>query len=118
LANPSTSLKAKDALLEEVRLLIEKGVPQAELDEMKKGWKNGFETTLANDDWVVGKLVQGLYVGRTLLWEEELNAKVKALTPDDLQRVLAAGIIKPEAFAVVVAADQKKAQEGLAAPPE
>jgi len=109
LGNPANANKALAALLEEAALLIDKGVPADELAEAQKGWASQFDTELADDGAVVDKLVGGLFIGRTLTWEQDLNARIAALRADDLKAVLAKGHLKIASLGSVVAADQKKA---------
>jgi zinc protease len=109
LVNPQNAPKALAALLEETSALLDKGIPEPELADAKESWKSGLATDLANDDYVVKRLAQLAFLGRTLAWDAQMNEAIAALTSADIAKVLAKGRVAPAAFARFVAADQKKA---------
>lgn len=112
LVNPANSKKAMAALLEETQGLIAKAVADDELTKAKAAWKNQWEAMLTDDDWICDKLVSGLFIQRTLAWEQTFNDAVLALTAPTLRDVLAKGRVDPKRFGTVIAADQKKAGAG------
>jgi len=111
LVNPANAPKAMAALLEEIGLVIEKGAPADELAAAKQGLAGEAANELADDGQVVDKLVTGLYLGRTLAWDQALNDKIAALTGADLSAVLTKGHLKVATFGSVLAADQTKAAD-------
>lgn len=111
LVNPQNAPKALAAMREEITRLLDEGVEPEELAESKKAWANAFDTSLADDRKLAGKLLHGLYLGRTLEWEQQLNEKIAALTPADIAKLKESGPLKPASFGTVLAADQKKAKE-------
>ncbi len=110
LVNPANADKAMAALLEEVKLLLEQGVPEAELTEAKAGWASEFQTQLADDQALADKLVSALQYDRTLTTEQAINDRIAALTPADIKAVLAKAHLKVDALGTIIAADKKKAE--------
>ena len=109
LVNPQNAPKAMAALIEETALLLSKGIPDAELANAKESWKSGVATELANDQYVVTRLAQLQFLGRTMAWDQTQNEAIAALTAADVAKALAKGRVAPEAFARFIAADPKKA---------
>src|SRR5262249_31925236 len=84
LVAPQTAAKAMAALLEEIDKLVKQGVTDEELGLAKQGYAKAFAQRLTNDGAVVGMLNRGLYLGRTLEWNKQINEKIAALTPSDI----------------------------------
>jgi zinc protease len=108
IANPENVAKARDAMLEEIAKMASEGPTADEVAKAKAAYKAGFATRMANDDMLLGMLARGLFVGRTLEFQQKLNAAIDRLTVDDVKNVLKKGYLKPESLVVVVAGDQKK----------
>jgi zinc protease len=78
---PQNAAKAMVGLVEEVKKLADQGIAATELAEHKKAYQARFDSDLASDESVSMLLDRGLYTGRTLKFQKELNAKVQALSP-------------------------------------
>jgi zinc protease len=76
--------KAMTALMEELEKLRKDGVNDAELSEAKKGFILGWDTQLANDEFVASLLATTAHYGRTLDYYKKLNDRVVALTPAEV----------------------------------
>lgn len=85
---PKNAEKAQKFMLEEIRLLVEKGVTQAELDKAKVGYAEQHKSRLANDDFLIGALGSGLQIDRTMAFNQGVNDAIAKLTVADIQRVL------------------------------
>ena len=105
---PQNAAKGLVALAEEVERVAKDGVTAEELDNAKKGYVKDFERALSSDGFVLDKLVEGLYVGRTMEYFAQINAKVGTLT---LEQVNAAAkkYVKAASLIKVTGADKKKA---------
>ncbi len=80
--------KAYDSLLDEFGILLRDGIGDTELAEAKKSFALKVKTQLANDSAVVGMLNEGLYLGRTMKYHQELYGKIDQLTPMQIQTAL------------------------------
>jgi zinc protease len=85
---PQNAQKALQLMIEEIRLLRDKGVSAKELSEAKKSYALQFANQLATDNFLASKLKKGLFVGRTMEYHEQLNARIQKLTPADIKRAL------------------------------
>jgi zinc protease len=104
---PQNADKAMGAMLEEIDGLLKKPVPDGELADAKKSFASSWDTQLADDDFVVSELNQGLYLDRTFHFWKAVHDKVQRLTAAEL---LAVGkkYVKPEKLAKVKAGDFSK----------
>ncbi|MCU1280109.1 MAG: pqqL5 [bacterium] len=98
--------KALRGLREEIARLVERGIPQAELDEAKKSYRLQLEDNLASDEFVAGAVVDELTAGRNLEVWLRRNQRIEALTSADVQTAMAAHL-RPSDFAAVQAGDFK-----------
>jgi zinc protease len=104
---PQNADKASAAMLEEITLLLDKGIPDKELADAKKSYAASFENRLADDQFVVSELVKNLYLDRTFKYWKELNEKIQRLTAAE---IVAAGRkhIQLAKLARIKAGDLKK----------
>jgi len=79
-------------------------VPEAELADAKRSYASSFDSQLADDDFVVSELNQGLYLGRTLEFWRGVNAKIQQLTAAELIGV-ARKYLQPEKLTKIKAGD-------------
>jgi zinc protease len=89
ICNPQNAEKALTCALDEMTKLVKEGVPQQELDDARKGYHQSLEVQLANDGGVAGMLASGLYLDRTLKFQEDLLKKIDALEPKQLSDAFA-----------------------------
>jgi zinc protease len=87
LCAPQNADKAMNAMLEEINKLVQQGVTDKELADAKKSYAANWDNQMAQDDFVVHQLVQDLYLGRTLAFWANVNAKIQSLTSADIKRV-------------------------------
>lgn len=107
---PQNADQAMRSLLEEIQGIIAKGVSDAELARFKQSYAATWDTQMAQDAFVADKLAEGLYVGRTLAYWADLNAKIQALRASDLARA-AQKYLKPERLTKIEAGDFTKAKK-------
>jgi zinc protease len=110
LAAPTNMDKAMAGLLEEIDGILNKGVGDKELADAKKSYAKAWEGRIADDDFVVGELNQGLYLGRTFAYWKDLNGKIDKLTVADVTTA-AKQLIDPAKLAKVRAGDLAKSKK-------
>jgi zinc protease len=105
--NPDNAKKGMAALLEEIGLLVSKGITAAELTGAKQGILEGFDRNLSNDAAVLGMLHDGLYLGRTMDFWAKHNAAIKGLTVDQVNAAIKRHL-KPGTLVKITAGDKNK----------
>jgi zinc protease len=92
------------AMREEIDRFIAEGVPADELADAKQSYRLTFMNDLSNDGRVAGMLAEGLEIGRTMQFQEDLLAAIDALTVDGVREALQRHLGDAE-YVVVRAAD-------------
>ena len=108
IANPANVSKVEAAFKEELEKALKDGFTQKELDADRDGWLQGRVLQRAEDRSLSGVLVSRDYDGRTLAYDEQLEAKVKALKPEDIV-VAMRRTLDVTQMSIVKAGDFKKA---------
>ncbi|WP_206107859.1 M16 family metallopeptidase [Paludisphaera rhizosphaerae] len=108
--NPMNVSKVEAGVREEIERIVKEGVTEEELKQAKDGWLRRQEISRTEDGSLAGDLAQNLYLGRTLQFDADLEAKVKAL---DVAAVNAAikKYVDFSKFSVVTAGDFKAAEK-------
>ena len=78
---PQNRARVEAAMNEELRRAFTEGFTAQEVEAAKKGFLQARQLARSNDAALAGRLVSYLVLGRTLAWDEELERKVAALTP-------------------------------------
>jgi zinc protease len=107
IANPSNMDKADKAANEVLQKLLKEGVTDAQLDEAKKGYLEELKLERSNDSHLVSTLRNGLHLGRNFLYYDDLERRIYALTPEEVNRALRAHIA-PARLVIIRAGDFKK----------
>jgi len=108
---PQNETKLEAAFKEEVARALKEGFTDQEIKEAKSGYLQGRQVSRAQDGPLANRLAQDLFLKRTLQWDSDLEAKVAALTPAQVQAV-AKKYLTPErrtALAVLPAPATKSA---------
>ena len=108
IAAPQNVAKVEAAFKEEMQRALADGFTQKELDDDRTGWLQGQQVNRSEDNSLVRMLTSRDYDGRTMAWNEELEKKVSALTPDDIGKAVRR-TIDPAQISIVKAGDFKKA---------
>jgi zinc protease len=109
LAAPVNMGKAMAGITGEIESMLKTGVSEKELSEAKQSYLKAWEARIAGDDFVVGELNQGLFLGRTLKYWSDLNAKIEKLTAAQVNAT-ARRFIDPSKLAKVKAGDLAKSK--------
>jgi zinc protease len=104
---PQNAERAITCAVEEIKRLIDEGVPQKELDDARKSYRQRTVETLSNDAMVAGMLTRDLYLDRTFKFLEDRLAGIEALTAKDVQAAMAK-YVQPGKLVIVRAGDFTK----------
>jgi zinc protease len=113
---PENLEKVSTGYREEMARLIKDGITQEELDKARTGVLQQRLQARAADQGLVGSLAGNLYWGRTMAFDAAFDAKLKALTPAQVNAAITK-YIAPAQFAVVRAGDYAGAAKKKAATP-
>jgi zinc protease len=80
------------------------GFTEDELRTAKQGWLEGRQLGRAQDSSLAGALSQGLYFGRTLIFDAELEDRVRSMTLNEVNRAVRARL-DPSKMTIVKAGD-------------
>ncbi|NBD12822.1 M16 family metallopeptidase [Corallococcus silvisoli] len=86
---PQNVEKLEAAMREEVTRAVQKGFTQQELDKARSGLLEYRQSARAQDGNLSQRLADDLYLGRTLMFDAALEAKLQKLTPEDVRKALA-----------------------------
>ncbi len=86
---PQNAQQAIDAMREEIQRWLQDGITEEELSEAKKSYPLKFKNRLANEQYVLGELVEGLEIDRTLQYRADMLARMQQLSAADIRAALA-----------------------------
>ena len=104
ICNPNNMEKVKALIGEEVRKLVAGGVTAEEVAEAKKSILEGRRMSRSQDQQLSGMLSRQLHGGRTMQFEADQEAKIAALTPEQVSAA-AKKYIKPDKLVIITAGD-------------
>jgi zinc protease len=104
---PQNRARVEAALNEELRRAFADGFTAQEVEAGKKGFLQARALARSNDATVASRLVSYLVLGRTFAWDEELERKVAALTPQGVLEAMRRHI-DPAKLSVIKAGDFAK----------
>jgi len=105
---PENADRLVAALREELEKAVRDGFTAEEVEAAKRGWLQQSDVDRATDTQLIGIIHNGLFLGRTLQHDAELEAKVRALTPAQIHEALRRHI-DPAKLVIVKAGDFAKA---------
>jgi zinc protease len=115
IAAPQNAAKVETAVREELARLGRDGVTEAELRNAVAGLLTQRRQSRAADGSVAGTLSNNLYLGRTMDFQAQFDARLAALTAADVNAALKKHI-DPSKLSVYLAGDFTKASAAPAAP--
>lgn len=110
---PENVERLEKAFKEEVEKAMKEGFTAQEVAAAKSGWLQERQVRRSEDRSLIYTLSDNLSTDRTMKWQEELDNKVKALTPAQIQAAMQK-FIKMEKISIVKAGDFKGAKEKAA----
>ena len=82
--NPRNLAKVEAGVREEVERIAKEGVTPDELKQAKEGWLRREEIGRAEDGSLASSLASNLFLGRTLQFDADVEAKVKGIIAEQL----------------------------------
>ncbi|HET7608334.1 MAG TPA: pitrilysin family protein [Gammaproteobacteria bacterium] len=85
IAAPQNAAKVEASFRDELATVLREGYTQEEFDAAKVSWAQGRQVSRAQDAGLVGTLGLWTHVGRTMAFDADLEAKVAALTVEQVR---------------------------------
>jgi zinc protease len=111
---PENVDKLEAAFKDEISKAVTTGLTADEVAQAKTGWLLSRQRNRASDAGVAGTLSSYLFIDRTLAWDDELDKKVQALTPEQINAAMKK-YITPDNISIFKAGDFKNAKAKAAA---
>jgi zinc protease len=105
--NPANMPKVEASFVDEMKKTVRDGFTQAELDSAKKAYADSRKVARSQEAALVGLIASHEQLGRTMLYDEQLEAKIQALTLDQVNASFRK-YMDPGRLAIVKAGDFKK----------
>jgi zinc protease len=77
---PQNVEKLEAAFKDEIARMLKDGFTAEEVEAAETGWLQSRQVSRAQDNELAGRLGEYLFLGRTLHWDADLEAKIKGLT--------------------------------------
>jgi zinc protease len=106
--NPANGPKVEFSYMDELRKTLKEGFTAAEVAESKKAFLDSRMVGRSQDAALMNQLAQHEQQGRTMKWDEQLEARIRALTPEQINAAFRK-YIDPTAVSIVKAGDFKAA---------
>jgi zinc protease len=108
ISNPENAPKVESSLKDEIALAVKNGFTTEELAAAKKAWLEERVLGRSQDGSLAGLLADRERYGRTMQFDQEMDAKVSALTAEQVSDIFRR-VIDPAGLVYVKAGDFKKA---------
>jgi zinc protease len=105
--NPVNMPKVEASFVDELKKTVRDGFTQDELDSAKKAYADSHKVARSQETALVGLIASHEQLGRTLLYDEQLEAKIRALTLAQVNEAFRK-YMDPAALTIVKAGDFKK----------
>jgi zinc protease len=105
---PQNTPKVEASFKDELARALKDGFTAAEVADAKKAWLQERAVARSDDGSLVATLASREYFGRSMMFDQALESKVAALTPEQVSAAFRRGI-DPSALVTVKAGDFKKA---------
>jgi zinc protease len=104
---PQNVEKLEAAFNEEIARMLKDGFTAEEVEGAKSGYLQSRQVSRAQDNELAGRLNNCLFLGRTLQWDTDLEAKIRALTAEQITAAMRRWI-DPAKMTIVKAGDFAK----------
>ncbi|HKP87099.1 MAG TPA: pitrilysin family protein [Blastocatellia bacterium] len=104
---PQNAAKLEAAFKEEIARMLKDGFTAEEVEAAKKGYLQSRQVSRAQDAELARRLSSSAFAGRTLAWDAELEKKIAALTPDEINAAMRR-YIDPAKITIIKAGDFAK----------
>jgi len=85
---PQNAARVEASFRDEVTKILSEGYSREEVEAAKRGWIQGRQVARAQDQQLVNMLLDLTHNGRTMAWEADLEAKVNALTSEQIRAAM------------------------------
>ncbi|MCK6618818.1 MAG: insulinase family protein [Cyclobacteriaceae bacterium] len=106
---PENADKLEAAFMEEVKKVVTEGFTAEEVSAAKSGWLQQRTVSRAQDQSLASTLNNGMFLGRTLAWDENLEKAVNAVTAEQVNAAMKKHL-DPSKINIVKAGDFAKAK--------
>jgi zinc protease len=113
ICNPTNAPKVVTAIREELDRLLKGGITADELERAKSGYLQQQQVSRTRDSSLTNTLCDTAHVGRTMNYYADLERKISALTPEQVNEALRKHL-DPQRMVVVSAGDFRPGAEGKA----
>jgi len=107
---PENVDRLEKAFREEIEKVQKEGFSAEEVEAAKSGWLQSRTVSRSQDASLAGTLNSYLYLDRDMMWDAELEQKIQALTPEQINRAMQKHIDLSK-MAIVKAGDFEKAEK-------
>ncbi len=104
IANPKNMPRLEVCVQEELKRFVADGITQEELDRARGGYLQTLQVGRSSDAGIATVLNNLRHLGRTFDWQAQLQKKIEALTPEQVNAAIRRHL-DPEKLVVVVAGD-------------
>ncbi|HYY61413.1 MAG TPA: insulinase family protein, partial [Burkholderiales bacterium] len=104
---PQNRARVESAIREEIERAVKGGFSAEEVEGGKKGILQSRRLARTQDRALASRIASYLYLGRSFAWDIELESKIAALTPEQVNAALRK-YIDPAKLSLVLAGDFKK----------
>lgn len=104
---PQNVARLEAVFKEEIALALKEGFTAEEIEAAKKGYLQSRQVSRAQDNELVGRLSNYLFLNRTLTFDEELDKRLQALTPEAINAAMRK-YITPDRITIIKAGDFAK----------
>ena len=111
---PQNRARIESEIMDVLQQALRDGFGDAEVAEAKKGYLALRKLSRTQDGALAGRLARNLYLGRRLAWDADFDAKIAALTPQQVGDALRK-YLDPRKLSIVKAGDFARLAEGGAA---
>ncbi len=101
---PQNVKRLVTAFNEEIARVLQDGFTAEEVQQAKEGWLQSREVSRSQDQQLAGTLMADLFYHRTLAYDADLERRVRALTPEQINAVMRR-YVDPAKITVVEAGD-------------
>src|SRR3954451_2951145 len=88
IAAPKNVSKVEADFYEELAKALQSGFPPEEIAAAKSGWLQSRQVSRGQDNELTTRLTMQAFWGRTMKWDADLEAKVSALKPTEINEAL------------------------------
>jgi zinc protease len=88
ICSPDKAPQVEASIKDEMTKIINDGYSAEEVEAAKKAWLQGRSMSRSNDSQLAGRLATGRYLDRPMAWDQAIEDKVAALTPQQIQAAM------------------------------